>query len=142
MPCIDIVTNTTRINQPFAIFDRLIPNFSVNLSDIDFNNLEKIESWYKKISADDIFIQEMNDFVNSDNNFAIALVNSSYVKNKTNTTPKSERIHRVIIYFITKSNSPQLKLNFFNLIELSHLIFTSFSTSLWEVLETAMNKRL
>jgi hypothetical protein len=131
MPCRNILAGKSPAAQQFAIFNRIVPNFSFELLDIDSDHLENIEmqSWYKKISADKDFIRDINSFINSEKTFALAFINV-----------KIKQITSVIIYLILRNKNNTIELKFFNLIEIATLISNGFKANLWTIISNQIEK--
>lgn len=122
MPCIDILTGKMPVAQQLAIFDRIIPNFSFEISDRETHHIENIElnNWYQKISADEDFINDVTTFIMSNQSVAITFINVQI-----------NNINRVIIYIVLKKDNT---INFYNLIEIANLINNAFQENIWDII--------
>lgn len=121
----NILAGKSPAAQQFALFSRIIPNFSFRVPVVDSGHLENLElnSWYEKIGAGEEFINSVSQFIDSERSIALALINV-----------RVKQVKSTAIYLVLKEKTSALELKFYNLIEIATLISDAFVESLWQVI--------
>lgn len=126
----------------FAIFDRLIPNFTLSMissnqlfgggiESHDFLEHTEIGSWLRQINADDVFTIEFSKYIKSKKIYRSLI----FINTKIN------QINCILIYVVIKKTSQhKTDLCFYNIIEIANLISNNFSKGLWDVIAQSLVK--